>query len=321
MLAAFELGRAPLAEAARQWRGSRYLPLYAAGLFAGAGIGLGIASLSVSTTQYEEPVAPAVVAVVREIEPPAVELPAVMPAAVPQGPAVAAGDAGGPLIVDGPPAELILPGDPLLIALRVVEPAQPDAPIVAEAAAPSAPAAPVAPPAASLPQVQPAPPAAEPEPAPIEPAPAAPEKPNFYVPEVSQGGLNSLEQRFLDAANAERVAVGMAPLTLEQGLTIIARTRSQQLVDQDYFGHRDPYGYSMYVELLALKGYTYYAWAGENLAMNNYGEDESPERAVVALMKSPTHKRNILATEFTRIGVGLTTMADGRKYYTMIFLS
>jgi uncharacterized protein YkwD len=42
---------------------------------------------------------------------------------------------------------------------------------------------------------------------------------------------------------------------------------------------------------------------------------------VVALMKSPTHKRNILATEFSRIGVGLVTMADGRKYYTMIFLS
>jgi uncharacterized protein YkwD len=330
MLAAFELGRAPLGEAVRQWKWSRHLPLYAAGLFAGAGIGLGIASFNAPSGSFEAE-QPLTRPIVLQVEPPAA-IPAI-PAGVPiRGiPVLATGvgdDVDATPIVDGPPAGLLLPGDPYLITLRPAEPVAPEAPIVAEApVAPSQPA-----PAASLPQVQPAPPAAEPAPAQPDPAPAqpdpapaqpaaAPEKPNFYVPDVSQAGLNGLEQRFLAAANAERVAAGMAPLTLEHGLTIIARTRSQQLVDQDYFGHRDPYGYSMYVELLALRGYTSYAWAGENLAMNNFAEAESPERAVVALMKSPTHKRNILATEFTRIGVGLATTDDGRKYYTMIFLS
>jgi uncharacterized protein YkwD len=328
-LSAFELGRAPLAEAARHWKSSRALPLYAAGLFAGAGIGLGIAFSAYDPGGQPDFAAAAPASSIVPLEPRAFGIPAAV--AIAARPTTE--DPGVVLIVDGPPAHLVLPGDLSLIPPPVVPPVAPVNPIVAQAPAPAAQPAPAAaqpapaaqpqPPAASLPQTQP-PVTAEPEPEPAaaaqpEPAPAG--KPNFYAPAVPQGGLNSLEQRFLDAANAERVAAGMAPLRLEHGLTIIARTRSQQLVDQGYFGHKDPYGYSMYVELLALNGYTTYAWAGENLAMNNFAESESPERAVVALMKSPTHKRNILATEFTRIGVGLVTMDDGRKYYTMIFLS
>ncbi len=81
-----------------------------------------------------------------------------------------------------------------------------------------------------------------------------------------------------------------------------------------------PYGYSMYVELLEYFGIHWYAWAGENLAMNNYSAAESPERAMTALMNSATHRRNILATEFNKLGVGLVTLPDGRKFYSMIFL-
>jgi hypothetical protein len=72
-------------------------------------------------------------------------------------------------------------------------------------------------------------------------------------------------------------------------------------------------------ELLGKFGYRY-AWAGENLALNNYSLAESPERAVIALMKSPTHAANILAGDFFRIGIGEVTTADGRHLYAMIFL-
>jgi uncharacterized protein YkwD len=54
--------------------------------------------------------------------------------------------------------------------------------------------------------------------------------------------------------------------------------------------------------------------------MNNYSAAESPERAMTALMNSATHRRNILATEFNKLGVGLVTLPDGRKFYSMIFL-
>lgn len=318
-MATFELNRASISEPFRHWN-YRSLPLYAAGLLAGTAIGLGIAAYGTAS-----PAAPTA----REAAVPgfAIELPPAEPA-LSFAPMTGSPYATGYITTMGnlaePPAGLVLPLDPLLIPEPAPVAEEPIAPIAADVPVPAA-ERPVPAPAASLPQVQPPPTTAQPEPEPVaatqpEPA-AAPEKPNFYVPQVSAGPLNTMEQRFLDAANAERVAAGMAPLTLVHNLTVIARTRSQQLVDQGYFGHKDPYGYSMYVELLALHGYATYAWAGENLAMNNFSEAESPERAVVALMNSPTHKRNILATEFSRIGVGLVTLADGRKYYTMIFLS
>jgi uncharacterized protein YkwD len=129
-----------------------------------------------------------------------------------------------------------------------------------------------------------------------------------------------MELSLLQLINAERANAGLAPYTLDSGLTKIARTRSQQLIDQGYFAHRDPYGYSMYVELLKYFGYNSYAWAGENLAMNNWSAETSANEAIRGLMNSPTHKANILAGDFSRIGVGEVSTADGLHYFTMIFL-
>ncbi len=165
-------------------------------------------------------------------------------------------------------------------------------------------------------------PAAPPAPAAPEsaPAPTSASKPNFYVPSVSHGPATDLERRLFEAMNAERAKAGLPPLAYDAGLTVIARTRVRQMVDQGYFGHVDPYGYRMYVELLAHFGYTWYAWAGENLAMNNYAVSESPERAMVALMNSPSHRANILSTAYSRVGIGELSTADGRHFYAMIFL-
>src|SRR5690606_14294844 len=145
---------------------------------------------------------------------------------------------------------------------------EPVAPAAVEPVAPAA-APPAAKPAApSQPAAQPAqPPAAQPQ-APAEPVAQAPAgRPNFYVPEVSSGPATGLESALFALINEERAKAGLAPYTLDAGLTKVARTRSQQMVDQGYFAHKDPYGYSMYVELLKHFGYGSYAWAGENLAM------------------------------------------------------
>lgn len=193
---------------------------------------------------------------------------------------------------------------------------EPAAPVQPTVAAP-APATPVQ---AAVPAQPVAPAPALEQPAPAPAAPVAPARPNFYLPEPANGAVTGLENRLLAGLNAERTAAGMAPYTYDAGLSRIARVRVKQLVDQGYFDHVDPFGYSMYTELLAHFGYTSYAWAGENLALNNYGTAESPERAVIALMKSPTHRANILATEFSRVGIGEFTTADGRHFYAMIFL-
>lgn len=308
-MAGFESTRiAPVVEAAREWRLGRFAPLYAAGILAGIGLGIGVATWPGSSAGTRAHVAA-----------PAIEAHIVDDTAVVGPPRFDIAPAAGV----NSPALVELPIEFKAAVAGWTLPA-PAAPVGEESAAPApaaaAPAAPIAqapakPAPAALPQ-----PVQQAQPAPA-PAPAAPAKPNFYVPAVSAGGPTAMELGLFNLINAERAKEGLAPYVLEGGLTKIARTRSQQMIDQNYFGHRDPYGYSMYVELLSYFGYTTYAWAGENLAMNNWPVATAGDEAIRGLMASPTHRANIMATDFTRIGVGEVTAADGRHFYAMIFLS
>lgn len=284
-----------VADAVRGWRGSRYLPLYAAGVLLGAGIGLGL------TVALETPAPPP-----PSLQRPVSDTPPPFVAPIPEFPAEPGLTA----------AEL--PHDQLGIDfLSMFEPLPPPAApanTAPEQVEPSEPAeAPAVAPIVPAPDPVPAP-APQPDPAPV----AADARPNFYIPEVI-GGNASAEWALFEGINAERAAAGLAPYVLDPGLTHIARIRSQQMIDQGYFGHTDPYGYSMYWELLKHFGYSY-AWAGENLAMNTYPIAEAPGRALISLMNSPSHRANILASDFTRIGIGEVTDANGGHYFTMIFL-
>ncbi len=183
----------------------------------------------------------------------------------------------------------------------------------------------VAPIVAPQPAVAPAPvvaaaPVVAPVPA-VEPAPAVapvPAGPGFYMP-PSVGSDAGLESRLLEGINAERAQAGLPAYAFDGLLVKIARTRSQQMVDQGYFGHTDANGMYMYTALLGYYGVGY-AWAGENLALNNFSIAESPARALVSLMNSPTHRANILANDFSRIGIGVVVHGDGRRFYSMIFI-
>jgi len=286
-----------VAEAVRGWRGNRYLPLYAAGILLGAGIGLGL------TVAFDSPT-------IEAPHPrPVSSRPTPFVAPLPEFPAEP-GLTAAELPHDRLGIDFLSMFEPLpapVLPANAATEDPPAEPAEAPAAAPIAPATEPAPAPAPAPAVQ------------TEPAPVAAEtRPNFYIPGVV-GGNPSAEQALFEGINAERAAAGLAPYVLDPGLTHIARIRSQQMIDQGYFGHTDPYGYSMYWELLKHFGYSY-AWAGENLARNNYAIGEAPARALTSLMNSPSHRANILAGDFTRIGIGEVTDANGVHYFTMIFL-
>ena len=300
-MAGFELARmGSVGEMAREWRIGRYLPLYLAGIAGGVALGLGMTFYHPGGSATQAHIA---------VDAPAAPDPGAGAFAPP-----ATGAAANDVALNISPT---LPEEFVRAFALPPAPAAPAAPV--QAAAPAAPAAPVQ---ASAPAA-PAAPAAQPAPA-NPPAQAAPPvdagKPNFYVPAVSGGGATTLEQELFDGVNAERAKAGLPAYSYDAGLTKLARTRSQQMADQGYFAHKDPYGYTMYTELLAYFGYTSYAWAGENLAMNNYAASESAARAVISLMNSPTHRANLLADDFFRIGIGEVTTADGRHIFSMIFL-
>ncbi|MPN14484.1 hypothetical protein SDC9_161811 [bioreactor metagenome] len=117
----------------------------------------------------------------------------------------------------------------------------------------------------------------------------------------------------VDLINAERAKVGASPLTISAKVTEVARAKSQDMIDKGYFSHTSP-TYGSPFQMLKAFGVSYRA-AGENIAMNR-----SMESAHTALMNSEGHRKNILSTSYTSIGVGIVTDANGYLYITQMFI-
>ncbi|MHC1726163.1 MAG: CAP domain-containing protein [Syntrophobacteraceae bacterium] len=75
--------------------------------------------------------------------------------------------------------------------------------------------------------------------------------------------------------------------------------RARQMVKQGYFDHEDPRTGKNPAWLLVQRCFSCRS-AGENLAKGM----DTPENIHKALMKSPTHRKNIVDRRFSRVGVG-----------------
>ncbi len=117
--------------------------------------------------------------------------------------------------------------------------------------------------------------------------------------------------------NEVRAAAGLSTLVARADLVDVARARSNEMTELDYFAHFHPDGKSAY-QLLAEAQITFSA-AGENL-VKTYGDVErSVEIGFEALMNSPTHRDNILKPAYNMVGVGSRTNAEGTTIITAIF--
>ncbi len=152
----------------------------------------------------------------------------------------------------------------------------------------------------------------EPPPAPI--VPAAP---------PAGGGLDTAamdakSQQLFDLTNKRRIDNGLAPLRANLQLAGIARIRSRDMADHNYFAHVSPVTGDNAFTLMDAHAVAY-GWAGENLAKNNYSEGETVGVAELALWNSAPHRENILGANYTDMGVALVTDAAGMHYFTIIF--
>jgi uncharacterized protein YkwD len=121
-----------------------------------------------------------------------------------------------------------------------------------------------------------------------------------------------------NAINVERAAAGMPALAAHGCLTYVAQIRSNDMASRNYFSHTSPEGVTAF-SLLDSYGVPY-GWAGENLARNNYPDNEAVGVAIRDLMASPGHRANILSSNFTHLGVALAVDGAGMKYFTMVFV-
>ena len=163
----------------------------------------------------------------------------------------------------------------------------------------------------------PPPPSSNPAP-PSEPEPAPPSNPSPPTSSCPTAGMSGFASALFNAINNERTQQGMSALAVHGCVVYVAKIRSDDMAARNYFSHTSPEGETAFT--LMDKYGVPYGWAGENLARNNYPNDQTVAIAIRDLMASPGHRANILSPNYTHLGVGFAQDGAGMKYYTMIFI-
>lgn len=121
--------------------------------------------------------------------------------------------------------------------------------------------------------------------------------------------LNAYERDLLDQMNASRAGAGLRALTIQPGLTDLARTWSATLAREGVLRHNP--------QLAADQ--PRYGAGGWHTAAENIGVGGSAPAVFTAYMDSPEHRDNILRANVTSVGVGTTRAADGRVFDVVDF--
>ncbi len=128
----------------------------------------------------------------------------------------------------------------------------------------------------------------------------------------TQDQIKEYEQEVIRLVNVERSKQGLKELKYDWELARVARYKSEDMRDNNYFSHNSPV-YGSPFDMMKNFGINYKA-AGENIAKGQ----STPEQVVKAWMNSSGHRANILSTKFTHIGVGY---AKNGHIWTQQFIS
>jgi hypothetical protein len=126
------------------------------------------------------------------------------------------------------------------------------------------------------------------------------------------------EQQLFGLTNQARTSAGLPALRWDSTLAGIARWRSQDMATRNYFSHNIPPTGEMVFDVMDQQGYCY-RLAGENIGWNNYPDDQATDVVQTDFLNSPEHRQNIMGPAWKVAGVGAYKLADGRKFYTVLF--
>lgn len=126
------------------------------------------------------------------------------------------------------------------------------------------------------------------------------------------GDNTGIEAQVIDLTNKEREKNGLPALQSSQQVSNVAREKSQDMEEKNYFSHTSP-TYGSPFDMMQRFG-VQYETAGENIAMGQ----KTPEEVVKAWMDSEGHRKNILNGTYTEIGVGYN---EEGQYWTQMFIS
>nr|WP_201716271.1 CAP domain-containing protein [Rossellomorea arthrocnemi] len=158
----------------------------------------------------------------------------------------------------------------------------------------------------------PAPKADAPKAAAPAPAPEANEQKQQTEQTSEQSGqLSQFEQQVVELTNQERAKQGLPALKVDTELSKVAREKSRDMQANNYFSHTSP-TYGSPFDMMKQFGIEYSS-AGENIAMGQ----KTPEEVVQAWMNSEGHRKNIMSSNYTHIGVGYV---ENGNYWTQQFI-
>jgi uncharacterized protein YkwD len=124
-------------------------------------------------------------------------------------------------------------------------------------------------------------------------------------PQVATGwNQGAAEGTLWQLLNGARANNGLAPLQSHGTLVSLARWRSSDMIQRNYFSHDIP-GTGCQIYCYFDSNGIAYTLGGENIAWNNgQPDDYSPVAAHEGFMNSPGHRANILSPAWTHGGVG-----------------
>ncbi|KGX92045.1 sporulation protein [Pontibacillus halophilus JSM 076056 = DSM 19796] len=124
----------------------------------------------------------------------------------------------------------------------------------------------------------------------------------------------SVKDQVIKLTNEERKKNGLSALKEDTELQKVAQKKSEDMVNNDYFSHTSP-TYGSPFEMMDQFGIDYRT-AAENIAAGQ----QTAEEVVRGWMNSEGHRKNILNSKVTHIGIGVEKDAQDGKFWTQMFI-
>ena len=127
------------------------------------------------------------------------------------------------------------------------------------------------------------------------------------------------EQQLLALTTQARASAGLRAVRWDATLGSIARSRSQDMIERNYFSHTIAGSGRHVWDLMDDRGYCY-ELAGENIGWNqHWADDQATGEIHRSFMGSPGHRGNILGRAWEVVGIGAYKGADGKAMWTVVF--
>ena len=127
------------------------------------------------------------------------------------------------------------------------------------------------------------------------------------------GELSQDEKLLLDLINKERANANLSPLQADAELMKVARTKANDMSQNNYFSHYSP-TYGSPFDMMRQFGITFKA-AAENIAGNS-----TVQGAVSSWMKSEGHRNNIMNGNYNYTGIGIAKSNKYGNVYVQMFI-